>query len=76
MEFDQSIFGSQRLELVFSRNKFISGLRGNLFGNRLSESKVSIETSTDCSASLGNLLDVLDRLLDSFNTFLDLVGVP
>ena len=53
VEFNHSVFGGQRFELVWSSNERMSGLFRNCLGDSFSESNVSVETSSDSGTSLG-----------------------
>ncbi len=61
---NQSILGSEKLELVFAGFERMSSLLGDVVGNLLREADVGVKSSADGSASLGKLIDALEGLLN------------
>ena len=59
MKVHKCVFSGECLELVRGRSEVEACFLLKVGGNLLSETDVRVETSTDCSASLSDLIDIL-----------------
>lgn len=72
---DESVLGSQTFELVRSCVEVVAGILLEVFADGLSKTDVGVETSTDSSAALSDLVHILKRLDDALLSLLELVDV-
>ena len=72
---DESVLGGKDLEFVISSSELIACIFLQVLSNSLSEADVSVETGTDSSATLSDLVHIFERLNDTLFTLLELVNV-
>lgn len=75
MEFNKGIVSGKGFELVGSGFKLVASFFGNLLSNGFSKSKVGVESSSYCSATLGELTNLRQFSLDSFDSISNLLGI-
>jgi len=72
---DEGVLTSEGLELVGRSHEWVASLFLQVVSDCLSESGESVQAGSDSGASLSNLVDVLESLLNSFVVVLQLMDV-
>ena len=72
---NKGITSSQTFELVYGSDEGVSSFLLEIVGNVLSKSNKGVESSSDGSSALSNLMAVLKRLNDALFGLFELVDV-
>ena len=72
---NKGIFAGKALKFIFSSNKVVSSVFSKIINDSLCKADVSVETSANSGTTLGNLIDVLQRLHNTLFSLLKLVDV-
>lgn len=72
---NEGILGSKSLELVISGSEVVACIFFQVLSNGLSEANVSVETGTDSSATLSDLVNIFERLNNTLFALFKLVNV-